>query len=100
MDVITKLFNEGKVCLLKMNPVNDYLGPLYEEAFAEAIRRGVLLIAYGGGEEGTYLAQHAGIDEIHLTGSDKTYDQIVWGPPGPERESTEGAETSRWSASR
>lgn len=87
MDVITKLFNEGRTCLLKMNPVNDYLGPLYEEAFAEAIRRGVLFIAYGSGEEGSYLANHDGIDEIHLTGSDQTYDQIVWGPPGPERES-------------
>ncbi len=27
MDVITKMFNEGKVVLLKMNPVNAYLGP-------------------------------------------------------------------------
>jgi len=27
MDVLTKMFNEGKVCILKMNPVNAYLGP-------------------------------------------------------------------------
>ncbi|HEV8177532.1 MAG TPA: aldehyde dehydrogenase family protein [Gemmatimonadales bacterium] len=87
MDVITKLFNEGKACLLKMNPVNAYLGPLYEEAFAEAIRRGVLRIAYGGADEGAYLVHHDGVDEIHLTGSDRTYDHIVWGAPGPERES-------------
>jgi hypothetical protein len=86
MDVITKLFNEGKVCLLKMNPVNAYLGPFIEAAFAEPIRRGFLAVVYGGPEEGTYLARHKGIDEIHLTGSDRTYDQIVWGPPGPERE--------------
>jgi aldehyde dehydrogenase (NAD(P)+) len=87
MDVITKLFNEGKVCLLKMNPVNAYLGPFIEAAFAEPIRRGFLAVVYGGAEEGAYLAQHPGIDEIHLTGSDRTYDQIVWGPPGPERDS-------------
>ena len=86
MDVITKLFNEGKVCLLKMNPVNAYLGPFLEEAFAEPIRRGYLTVVYGGAEEGAYLAQHSGIDEIHLTGSDRTYDQMVWGPPGPERD--------------
>lgn len=86
MDVVTKLFNEGKVCLLKMNPVNAYLGPFLEEAFAEAIRRNVLAIAYGGAEEGSYLAHHTGIDEVHLTGSDRTYDAIVWGPPGPERD--------------
>lgn len=87
MDVITKLFNEGKVCLLKMHPVNSYLGPFLEAAFAEPIRRGFLAVAYGGKEEGAYLAQHGGIDEIHLTGSNRTYDQIVWGPSGPEQDS-------------
>lgn len=86
MDVITKLFNESKACLLKMNPVNAYLGPLIEAAFAEPIRRGFLGVAYGGAAEGTYLVDHPGIDEIHLTGSDRTYDQIVWGSPGPERD--------------
>ncbi len=86
MDVITKLFNEGKVCLLKMHPVNAYLGPFLELAFSEPIRRGFLAVAYGGEEEGAYLAQHHGIDEIHLTGSSQTYDRIVWGPPGPERD--------------
>jgi aldehyde dehydrogenase (NAD(P)+) len=86
MDVVTKLFNEAKVCLLKMNPVNAYLGPCLEEAFADAIARGFLAIAYGGAEEGAYLANHSGIDEVHLTGSDRTYDLMMWGPPGAERE--------------
>jgi hypothetical protein len=86
MDVVTKLFNEGSVCLLKMNPVNAYLGPFIEEAFAEAIGRGFLAVAYGGAEEGGYLAHHPGIDEIHLTGSAATYDSIVWGPPGSDRD--------------
>jgi acyl-CoA reductase-like NAD-dependent aldehyde dehydrogenase len=84
-DVITKLFNEGKVCVLKMNPVNAYLGPILEEAFAEAIARGFLAIVYGGAEEGWHLAHHPGVDEVHITGSDHTHDRIVWGPPGPER---------------
>jgi aldehyde dehydrogenase (NAD(P)+) len=84
-DVITKIFNEGKACVLKMNPVNAYLGPWLERAYADAIRDGYLAVVYGGAEEGAYLAGHSGVDEIHLTGSDKTYDQVVWGPPGPER---------------
>ncbi len=84
-DVLTKLFNEGKVCLLKMNPVNAYMGPLLEQAFADAIAAGYLAIAYGGAEEGAYLASHPAVDEIHMTGSDKTHDALVWGPPGPER---------------
>ena len=86
MDVSTKMFNEGKACILKMNPVNAYLGPFLEEAFADAIRQGFLAIVYGGAEEGSYLATHPDVDEVHLTGSDRTFDSIVWGPPGPERQ--------------
>ncbi len=86
MDVITRMFNQGMVCILKMNPVNAYLGPFLERAFAEPIRQDFLAVVYGGADEGGYLARHAGVDEIHLTGSDRTYDALVWGPPGPERE--------------
>jgi acyl-CoA reductase-like NAD-dependent aldehyde dehydrogenase len=86
MDVITKLFNEQKACVLKLSPVNAYLGRHVEDAFAEPIARGYLAIVYGGAAEGAYLAEHPGIDEIHLTGSEATYETLVWGPPGPERE--------------
>jgi hypothetical protein len=86
MDVLTKMFNEGKTCILKMNPVNAYLGPYLEEAFADAIRQNFLAIVYGGPAEGAYLVNHRDVDEVHLTGSDRTFDQIVWGPAGPERE--------------
>jgi hypothetical protein len=86
MDVLTKMFNEGKACILKMNPVNAYLGPFLEEAFAEAIRQSFLQIVYGGAGEGAYLANHPDVDEVHLTGSDRTFDAMVWGPPGPERD--------------
>jgi aldehyde dehydrogenase family protein len=86
LDVITKIFNEGKACILKMNPVNGYLGPYLERAYAQAIRDGYLAIVYGGAEEGAYLVRHSGVDEIHITGSDKTYDLMVWGPPGAERD--------------
>src|SRR5918992_942110 len=86
MDVLTKMFNEGKVCILKMNPVNAYLGPFLEEAFTEAIRQNYLAVVYGGSQEGAYLAQHPDVGEGHLTGSDLTFDTIVWGNPGPERE--------------
>lgn len=84
MDVLTKLFNEGKVCLLKMNPVNAYLGAYIEEAFKAAIDQQFLAVVYGGAEVGRHLVYHPKIDEVHLTGSDKTYDQIVWGNNGQE----------------
>jgi acyl-CoA reductase-like NAD-dependent aldehyde dehydrogenase len=91
LDVATKMLNEGKVCLLKMNPVNAYLGPLIEEAFAEAIRHNFLAVVYGGAEEGAHLAYHPGVDEVLITGSDRTHDLLVWGPPGPEREARQAA---------
>ncbi|HSN14748.1 MAG TPA: aldehyde dehydrogenase family protein, partial [Anaeromyxobacteraceae bacterium] len=85
-DVASKLFNEGTACVLKMNPVNAYMGPILEDAFSEAIAKGFLAVVYGGAEEGAYLARHASVDEIHITGSTATHDALVWGPPGPERE--------------
>lgn len=79
MDVLYKLFVEDHVVLLKMNPVNAYLGPLIEESFGALVAPGFLRVVYGGAEEGAYLCEHAGIEEIHITGSDKTFDAIVFG---------------------
>jgi aldehyde dehydrogenase (NAD(P)+) len=85
-DVLYKMFAEGKVCLLKMNPVNAHVGPFVERAFKDAVDRGLLAVAYGGADVGAYLVEHPQVDEIHITGSDKTHDAMVWGPPGPERD--------------
>ena len=86
MDVATKMFSEGFVCILKMNPVNEWVGPHLERALAPLIDRGYLRIVYGGAEVGSYLCYHPLVDDVHITGSDRTHDAIVWGPPGPERE--------------
>lgn len=85
-DVLYKLFVEGHVCVLKMNPVNEYLGPFFEQAFQPLIERGYLAIVYGGAEVGAHLCQHPSVDDVHITGSDVTHDLIVWGPPGAERD--------------
>jgi acyl-CoA reductase-like NAD-dependent aldehyde dehydrogenase len=86
MDVATKMFIEGFVCVLKMNPVNEWVGPHLEKALAPLIDRGYLRIVYGGAEEGSYLCYHPSVDDVHITGSDRTHDAIVWGPPGAERD--------------
>ncbi|MFW5451792.1 MAG: aldehyde dehydrogenase family protein [Methylophagaceae bacterium] len=85
MDVLTKMFNEGSVCILKLNPVNAYTGKFIEQAFSSAIEMGFLAIVYGGINEGQYLTQHDHVDEVHITGSDKAYNNIVWGPEGSEQ---------------
>jgi acyl-CoA reductase-like NAD-dependent aldehyde dehydrogenase len=91
MDAFYKMFVDGNVCLVKMNPVNEYLGPFYEEALKPLVDAGYLRIAYGAGDVGAYLCNHDGIDDIHITGSDRTHDLIVWGPPGAERDRRKAA---------
>ena len=83
MDILYKMFVENQVVILKMNPVNAYLGPLIEESFRALIDPGFLRIVYGGADEGAYLCNAPQVDEIHITGSDKTFDAIVFGA-GPE----------------
>lgn len=85
-DLAHKLFVEGQVCLFKHNPVNEYLAPFIEEAFGELIRDGFVRTATGGTEVGEYLCQHPEVDEIHLTGSDRTYEAIVFGTGDDGRE--------------
>lgn len=79
-DALYKLFVENKVVLFKVHPVNDYLGPLLAEGFAPLVERGFLQVVYGGAAEGAFLCAHPAVDEIHITGSDKTVEAIVFGP--------------------
>ena len=82
-DLLHKLFVELRVVVVKLNPVNAHMGPLMEEGFRALVDRGFLGFVYGGVEEGSYLVNHPAVDELHLTGSDKTYEAVVFGT-GPE----------------
>ncbi|MCU0549929.1 MAG: aldehyde dehydrogenase family protein [Leptolyngbya sp. Prado105] len=84
MDLLYKLFAENQVVLLKMNPVNEYVGEFLEQAFAPLITDGFLQIVYGGSDVGSYLCQHSKIDSIHITGSHHTYNAIVQSLPNPK----------------
>lgn len=85
-DTISKLFQEGHVVLLKMNPVNEYLGPIFQRLFAKLIEAGFVRVIYGGADVGKAALDHPQVDEVHITGSIYSHDAIVWGPPGEERE--------------
>ncbi len=87
LDVLYKLFVENRVVILKVHPVMDYLGPTLETALRSLVRGGWLRIVYGGASEGGYLCDHPSVDELHITGSDRTYETIVFGsgPDGEER---------------
>lgn len=86
MDMLYKLFAENQVVLLKMNPVNEYVGKFLEQAFQPLIQDGFVAIVYGGAEVGSYLCQHPEIDTIHITGSHLTHDAIVWGTTPEEQQ--------------
>ncbi len=78
-DVLTKLFVEGHTVILKANPVNDYLVAHWSAAMAPLIDAGVVRIVTGGADAGSYLCKHDLVSDIHITGSDKTFDAIVFG---------------------
>ena len=86
MDVFYKLVVDNEVVILKTNPVNAWVGPHLEKALAPLISAGYLAIVHGGGEVGAHLANHPKVDTLHVTGSDKTYDAIVWGSDPAERD--------------
>ena len=77
-DVAHHALVHGAVCVLKMNPVNEWAGPFIERALAPLAEAGALRVVYGGAAVGAKLAEHAAVDSVHITGSDATYDAIVW----------------------
>jgi acyl-CoA reductase-like NAD-dependent aldehyde dehydrogenase len=86
LDALYQLFVLGRVVILKMNPVNEALGPHLADALEPLTRRGFLRIVYGGVEVGQHIVDHDDVEAIHLTGSDKTHDAIVFGPGDEGRE--------------
>ena len=79
MDALYQLFALDRVVLLKLNPVNAHLGPHIAAAFAPLVDAGFLRLAYGGADVGAYLTDHDEVDAIHVTGSEATYEGIVFG---------------------
>lgn len=95
LDALSMLVAHDQVTLLKLNPVTDYLQPVFERAFAPLIERGYLAIAKGDGRVGEYLCHHAAVSRLHLTGSRRTYDAIVWGGDPAEQRSRKAEGTPR-----
>ncbi|WP_341946478.1 aldehyde dehydrogenase family protein [Microbacterium sp. LWH11-1.2] len=80
LDVMYELLAHNRTALLKVNPTQDALVPVYKRAFAPLIEPGFLRIVRGGPEVGAYLTGHRDLAHVHITGSAATFDAIVWGP--------------------
>ncbi|OZB82643.1 MAG: aldehyde dehydrogenase, partial [Microbacterium sp. 14-71-5] len=83
LDVLYELLAHDRVVLLKVNPTQDALVPVYEKALAPLIAPGFLRIVRGAGDVGAYLTAHDAFAHVHITGSAPTFDAIVWGT-GPQ----------------
>lgn len=86
MDVLSKMFIEGYVCVLKLNPVNEWIEPAVRRMLAPLIDNGYLEVVAGGAALGAALCANPDVDAIHVTGSGATHDAIVWGADASERE--------------
>jgi aldehyde dehydrogenase (NAD(P)+) len=45
------------------------------------VQRGFLEFVYGGADVGSYCCHHALVAAVHLTGSEATYNNIMFGSP-------------------
>lgn len=79
LDVLYELIAHNRVSILKINPTQDSLAPVFERALAPLVSLGLLRIVQGGGEVGAALTEHAGIDHVHITGAARTFETIVFG---------------------
>ena len=79
LDALFHMVAYKSVIYLKLNPVNDYLLPVFEQVFEPFISRGFMTLTNGDLEGSKYISSHNGFNHIHLTGSNYTYEQIVYG---------------------
>jgi acyl-CoA reductase-like NAD-dependent aldehyde dehydrogenase len=82
LDVLYELLAENRVSLLKVNPTQDSLVPVFTRALAPLIEPGFVRIVRGGGDVGAYLTGSDAFAHVHITGSAATFDAIVWGTGG------------------
>lgn len=84
LDVLYKLYVEGKVCIVKLSPVNEYLIEVLNKVFSNLINDGFLYFVTGSEDVGKFLCEHNLVDDIHITGSHDTHDKIIWGSGNKE----------------
>jgi Aldehyde dehydrogenase family len=79
LDGLAKLYQDNAVALIKLNPVNAYLEPVLNRAFAPFVERGFVRITAGGADVGAYLVRHPEVDSVHITGNGASHDAVVFG---------------------
>lgn len=98
-DLLDQLIRHKRVAVLKFNPINAAIRAPMEQAFSPLIEAGFLAFVEGGAELGAELSTHPRVEHIHLTGSNASFDAMVWGSDPDEARRRRAAQDPRIGAS-
>ncbi|MHC4836880.1 MAG: aldehyde dehydrogenase family protein [Planctomycetota bacterium] len=93
LDFLDQLFRHGRVVVVKLNPINEYLRPHLEQAFRVLIAGGFLGFVSGHHEVGAELVKHPEIEAVHLTGSEVGFRAVAAQAPAKHYSAELGAVT-------
>lgn len=79
LDAAYELVAYNRASIIKLNPTFQHLKPNYDRALAPLIAADLVRVVNGDASVGSYLTGHRGINHVHITGSARTHDAIVWG---------------------
>lgn len=88
LDFLYQLLKENRVVVVKLNPINDYLQPIFEKAFSPLLTAGFLAFVPSHAESARELITHEKIDAVHLTGSEASFKNVLATPGMEQREAT------------
>lgn len=78
-DALARLYEDNQVVVIKTHPVTEYFGDILEQIFKPFIERNFVAIVHGDKNTGALLCQSPNVDSILITGSDKSFEHIVFG---------------------
>ncbi len=86
LDILWQLLKENRVVIAKLHPLQSFMRPLLERAFAPLHAAGFLGFVDGDSAVGEDLIAHPKVDAIHLTGSEASFRRIVKIPAVEQKE--------------
>ncbi len=79
LDALYLLLKHNFASVVKLNPVNSYLQAPLSRALQPLVERNLVQFVNCDVDEASKLMHHPQVSHVHLTGSEQTYDAIVWG---------------------
>lgn len=79
LDTLYELIAHNRVVILKLNPVMDEMYDVTRRVLQPLIDVSAVQVVKGGVEVGAYLVDHDEVDHVHITGSSRSHDAIVFG---------------------